>query len=83
MTTFYTEEEVNEHNTTDSCWCIANNNVYDVTAFLNKHPGGKFVLLSKAGTNVTTQYAWHSSHAKKLWEKYKIGKICKQSQCCL
>ena len=44
--TFYTQEEVCKHNTKESCWLIANNNVYDATAFINRHPGGKFVILS-------------------------------------
>jgi|TARA_B110000495_G_C22873120_1_gene509173 cytochrome b involved in lipid metabolism len=83
MTTFYTEEEVEKHDTSDNCWCIANNNVYNVTDFLNRHPGGRFVLLSKGGQNVTKHYSWHPPHAKKIWEKYKIGEIAKQSTCCL
>ena len=82
--TFYTQEEVCKHNTNESCWLIANNNVYDATAFINRHPGGKFVILSKAGTDVTKHFAWHSVRAKGLWKTYKIGKIKKSSGgCCL
>ena len=83
MITFYTEEEVAKHNSKESCWCIANNNVYNLTPFLKRHPGGEFVLLSKGGGNVTQQYKWHSKHAKNLWKNYKIGEIAKQSKCCL
>jgi cytochrome b involved in lipid metabolism len=77
--TFYTLEEVNEHNTEESCWVVSNNNVYDVTTFISRHPGGKFAILSKAGENATTQFAWHSTRAKGLWKLYKIGKI---KRCC-
>jgi len=73
--TFYTLEEVNEHNTRESCWVVANNNVYDVTKFITSHPGGKFTILSKAGKDVTKYFAWHSRHAKGLWKSYKIGEI--------
>lgn len=83
MTTFYTEEEVEKHNSADNCWFIANNNVYNVTDFLLKHPGGRFVLLSKGGQNVTKHYLRHPTHAKNIWKKYKIGEIAKQSTCCL
>ena len=80
--TFYTVEEVCEHNTKDSCWVIANNNVYDVTKFVNRHPGGKFPILSKAGTDTTKHFAWHSAHAKELWKQYKIGTLKIPSKCC-
>ena len=36
--TFYTLEEVGSHNTKESCWLVANNIVYDATAFINRHP---------------------------------------------
>ena len=80
--TFYTVEEVSENNTKESCWIVANNNVYDVTKFISHHPGGKFVILSKAGTDVTEIFKWHSTHAKELWKPYKIGKLKIPSNCC-
>jgi len=79
--TFYTLEEVNKHNTKESCWIVANNNVYNVTTFVSSHPGGIFAILSKAGEDTTKQFDWHSVHAKGLWKLYKIGKI-KKSRCC-
>ena len=80
---FYTKEEVAKHTTKESCWIIAHNNVYNATEFINHHPGGKFVILSKAGTDVTKHFKWHSSHAKELWKKYKIGEIKTSNSCCL
>lgn len=84
MSNIYTREEVNENNTKESCWIIANNIVYDVTSYINKHPGGKFAILSKGGTDVTKHFAWHTKRAKKLWDKRKIGIVPHQSKnCCL
>ena len=80
--TFYTIEEVSEHNTKDSCWIVANNNVYDVTKFISRHPGGKFPILSKAGTDTTNHFDWHSTHAKELWKSYKIGELRIYTKCC-
>ena len=80
--TFYTLEEVANHNTKESCWVVANNIVYDATEFINRHPGGSYVLLSKAGTDVSKHFEWHSTHAKNLWAKHKIGEIQKTTTCC-
>eukprot|EP00040_Diaphanoeca_grandis_P007988 m.43292 g.43292 ORF g.43292 m.43292 type:complete len:135 (-) comp19340_c0_seq2:263-667(-) len=33
--------EIGQHNTESSCWITINNGVYDVTDFLQYHPGGK------------------------------------------
>ncbi len=46
-------EEVQRHNTADDCWLVINGQVYDVTAFLNLHPGGKQVILKMAGQDAT------------------------------
>src|SRR4051812_17622606 len=35
----FSVEEVREHNNETSCWIIVNNQVYDVTSYLNSHPG--------------------------------------------
>uniref|UniRef100_A0A6C0C379 Cytochrome b5 heme-binding domain-containing protein n=1 Tax=viral metagenome TaxID=1070528 RepID=A0A6C0C379_9ZZZZ len=80
--TFYTLEEVGQHNTKDSCWVVVNNTVYDATNFIQHHPGGKFAILSKAGMEVSKQFKWHSNHAKQLWKLYKIGEISNPTKIC-
>lgn len=56
--------------------------VYDVTSFINRHPGGHFVLRSNNRKNVTKYFHFHPPHAQKLWAKYKIG-ILKTSNTCM
>lgn len=79
--TFYTIEEVNQHNKSEDCWVISNSKVYNVTNFINKHPGGKFAILSKAGTDVTKHFQYHSEDAKKYGKKYEMGKIKSINKC--
>lgn len=40
----YSESEVADHDTKNDCWTIIGDNVYDLTTYVNRHPGGKEVL---------------------------------------
>lgn len=48
--------EVQKHNSADDCYVVIKDNVYDVTNFLNDHPGGKGALLMYAGKNATEEF---------------------------
>lgn len=52
----YTVEEVQAHNTASDCWIIVESKVFDVTKFLSEHPGGKKVLLKKAGKDASKEF---------------------------
>lgn len=41
--------EVAKHKSTDSCWTVIHGKVYDITSFLDKHPGGRSILLRQGG----------------------------------
>lgn len=60
---------------------VLENDVLDVTNFLNRHPGGKFVIKSKLGIVDEKHYNMHSERAKKMWLNYKIGTLS-SSACC-
>lgn len=51
-----TAEEVAKHNSSESCWVIIHDQVYDVTDFLPEHPGGAAVVLRFAGQDATDEY---------------------------
>ena len=49
MSTKYSLAEVARHSTRGDCWLTIHHKVYDITNFLEDHPGGEEVLLGKAG----------------------------------
>lgn len=80
---YYTIKEINRHNSKNNCWIYANNNVYDVTKFIIKHPGGSHAIIKNAGQNCIKHYEFHSKKGKILWDKYKIGEINNANCCCI
>lgn len=47
--TTYTLAEVATHKDATSCWTTISGKVYDVTAFIGRHPGGEKAILSICG----------------------------------
>ena len=41
--------ELAKHTTQDSLWMEIKGGIYDVTTFINDHPGGSTILINKAG----------------------------------
>ncbi|KAG9041595.1 Cytochrome b2, mitochondrial precursor, partial [Tulasnella sp. UAMH 9824] len=49
-------DEVLRHNTKTDCWVIINGEVYDVTKFMEIHPGGVNAILKMAGKDATKAF---------------------------
>ncbi|KAJ7669202.1 oxidoreductase [Mycena polygramma] len=78
----YTAEDVAAHNTSASCWLSRNGKVYDVSKFINDHPGGEDVVLQYAGKDVAAAMAGedgeehdHSDSAYEMLDEYQVGKL--------
>ncbi|XP_022735311.1 cytochrome b5-like isoform X2 [Durio zibethinus] len=73
----FTLAQVSDHNSRKDCWLIINGKVYDVTKFLEDHPGGDEVLLSATGKDATDDFedVGHSDSARDMMDKYHVGKI--------
>jgi len=47
---------LSNHNKADDAYIAVRGNVYDITNFIEKHPGGKDILLLAAGRDATQVY---------------------------
>ncbi|KAF6010881.1 hypothetical protein HII13_002994 [Brettanomyces bruxellensis] len=57
------KKELSAHATEKSCWVsLYNRKVYDITSFLDEHPGGPEVILEHAGKDITKALADPDSH---------------------
>uniref|UniRef100_A0A1D1XKU4 Cytochrome b5 n=1 Tax=Anthurium amnicola TaxID=1678845 RepID=A0A1D1XKU4_9ARAE len=70
--------EVRNHTSRNDCWLVIHGKVYDVTKFLDVHPGGHEIMLHASGSGDATQKfedVGHSSSARKRMENYLIGVV--------
>ncbi|KAK9281299.1 hypothetical protein L1049_004196 [Liquidambar formosana] len=73
----FTLAEVSEHNSPQDCWLVIDGKVYNVTKFLEDHPGGDEVLLSATGKDATDDFedVGHSSSARAMMDEFYVGDI--------
>ncbi|KAL5711770.1 hypothetical protein ACHQM5_014012 [Ranunculus cassubicifolius] len=73
----FTLSQVSEHNNSKDCWLVIHGKVYDVTKFLEDHPGGDEVLLTATGKDATEDFedVGHSTTARAMLEEYHVGEI--------
>ncbi|KAJ9584043.1 hypothetical protein L9F63_021620 [Diploptera punctata] len=78
----YRRSEVESKNNSQNAWIIIHNSVYNVTEFLNEHPGGEEVLLEQAGKDGTEAFedVGHSTDAREMMKKYKIGDLVEEDR---
>uniref|UniRef100_A0AC35U316 Cytochrome b5 heme-binding domain-containing protein n=1 Tax=Rhabditophanes sp. KR3021 TaxID=114890 RepID=A0AC35U316_9BILA len=73
----YTLKDVADKNNENGCWVVMDNKVYDLTKFLEEHPGGGEVILEQGGGDATEAFndVGHSSDAREMAKEYLIGTI--------
>ncbi|XP_056268048.1 cytochrome b5 isoform X2 [Pseudoliparis swirei] len=74
---YYTLEEIRAHSLSSDAWLIIHDNVYDITSFVEEHPGGEEVLLEQAGSDATESFedVGHSTDAREMLQQYYIGEV--------
>jgi len=74
----FTEDEISQHNTREDAWVTFKGRVYNVTEFLEGHPGGADILLKYTGkdtTKVMTETNPHSEAALENLMNFEIGNV--------
>jgi cytochrome b involved in lipid metabolism len=70
--------EISKHSTPNDCYLIVKNKVYDVSSYINKHPGGQKNITNHCGGEETRLFSdIHSNFAWDLLKKYYIGDLVK------
>jgi nitrite reductase (NADH) large subunit len=70
--------EIAKHKSKESAWVVLHDNVYDLTNFLDDHPGGHEVVLKWSGRDATK--FWSAIHKKEWIDEYvkdewKLGPV--------
>ncbi len=72
----YSMADIAPHKDATSCYSIISGSVYDLTMWVNLHPGGKGAILSLCGTDGTTAFMNRHHGAPKqmsILARYQIG----------
>lgn len=72
-----TRQDVEAHNSQQDAFIIIDNIVYDVTSFLEDHPGGVEVLLDNAGRDASQCFndVGHTDEARAYRTQFKVGEV--------
>lgn len=75
--TKFTRAQIAKHNTDKDCWLIVDGKVYDVTDFIDEHPGGYEAVMKNPGGDNTEgfQGPHHPPKAEHLIGEYFIGEL--------
>ncbi|CDF33627.1 polyunsaturated fatty acid desaturase [Chondrus crispus] len=74
----FTWQELARHNAEESAWVAVDGLVYDITEFVDRHPGGKEILLFALGrdaTNLFNSYHPFTDVPRVVLKKYRIGSL--------
>lgn len=75
---YLSTEEIKKHNKSDDLWLIVDERVFDVTRFVNQHPGGLDALLNNSnGRNATAAFfgKQHKPHVYPMINEYFVGYV--------
>ncbi|XP_004513043.1 cytochrome B5-like protein [Cicer arietinum] len=72
----YSKTDVSLHNKRTDCWIIIKNKVYDVTSYVEEHPGGD-AILAHAGEDSTEGFfgPQHATRVFDMIEDFYVGDL--------
>jgi len=72
----YTWSEVEKHKTHDDCWIVVKGKIYDVTSWIDKHPGGTQMIISNGGRESTAAFiSYHPLYVQNKLEQFLVGEV--------
>jgi len=76
-TKLVTLEELRKNNNKDSLWVLIHGKVYNVTKFIDEHPGGDEVVMAEANGDATEAFedVGHSDEARELLPGMLVGEF--------
>ena len=78
--TGYTMDKVKANNSATSCWSVINKNVYDLTNWINQHPGGSGAIRGLCGTDGSAEFSGKhkgQSNPESRLASYLLGPLAK------
>lgn len=78
--TGYTMEKVKSNSSATSCWSVIRGNVYDLTNWINSHPGGSGAIRGLCGTDGSAEFAAKhqgQSNPESRLKGYLLGPLAK------
>jgi NAD(P)H-flavin reductase len=66
----FTMEEVSKHDKEGDCWLVIHDKVYDITKFVDEHPGG-YIILDGAGKDATELFEEEFPHTESAIDDLK------------
>lgn len=63
-TNAYTSTEVAKHAIKNDCWVVINNNIYNLTHYIVRHPGGQGVIVDTCGGDATSAFTGVRKHLR-------------------
>lgn len=79
---YWSLAEVAKHNKPEDCFIVVQNKVYDISDFVEDHPGGVESVLRNPGGDNTEKFSG-IQHPAKVWdmiEEYYVGEVKKDEQ---
>lgn len=73
--------ELAKHNSKTDCWLLINNNIYNVSSYMDMHPGAASTIIPSCGKEATHAFDTkkqgqpHSSYADSLLKDYLVGSL--------
>jgi len=72
-----TYSDVSEHTTKKDLYMVIHDKVYDVTSFVDEHPGGEEVLVDVGGQDASEAFedVGHSDEAREILDGLYVGNL--------